>query len=599
MANEGVSAVATPQYNYKELKDTDYRISKTILNMLMLYVLSANKAVRRSHLMNLSTLINTYDYEAYKNDPEVVEMIGFIRRGLDARLNHNLDDPQLILFHINGSITDDDDISNYRQLSTSDIQWLNQMISDTIAQAHIFHETQNMIDICTRFQLANPGAEKARVAKEFEEEVSTIQNTFRRTKNESTEDEIFSLQEDIFEERMRESYNELANPTRKLSLGNQALNELFGGGLEETRVYTILGLPGEGKSMTLLNMAYMIKKYNKNIKTKDPTKRPCVVILTMENRITETISRLFNMSIKNNRRMTEFTVEDVMKQMREEGKLIITQDDPIDIVIKFKPAKSVDTSYLYTLTEDLEDMGLECICFIQDYIGRIRSTERLADTRLEYGAIVDEFKVFASTKQIPVVTASQLNRDASKHIDDGRKQNKTDLVRMLGRSNISESILILNNTDGAFVLAPEKDHQGNQWIGVQRIKKRFDATDQEYYYIPCYPNTLTMVEDIGTVPVSKTTMKDDNMSPYESNMVSKYNVNPIRNITDFESDEEFTPNGSIMFNGTTARVYTELEEALVAMNQAVLNNWTELQEAHKKDKNGYYRPFVTIPFRQI
>ena len=72
-----------------------------------------------------------------------------------------------------------------------------------------------------------------------------IQNTFRRNKNESAEDEIFSLQDDIFEERMRESYNELANPSRKLMLGNQALNELFGGGLEETRVYTLLGLPGE------------------------------------------------------------------------------------------------------------------------------------------------------------------------------------------------------------------------------------------------------------------------------------------------------------------------------------------------------------------
>ena len=233
--------------------------------------------------------------------------------------------------------------------------------------------------------------------------------------------------------------------------------------------------------MSLLNIALMIKRYNKNIKTKDPTKRPCVVVLTMENRITETISRLFNMSIKSNRKMTEFTVEDVMRQMREEGKLVLTDDDPIDIIIKFKPAKSVDTSYLYTLVEDLEDMGLECICMIQDYIGRIRSAEKLADTRLEYGAIVDEFKIFAALKQIPVVTASQLNRDASKHIDDGRKQNKSDLVRMLGRSNISESILILNNTDGAFVLAPEKDYNGNQWIGWQRIKKRFDATDQEYY----------------------------------------------------------------------------------------------------------------------
>ena len=242
---DNVMETTLPQYNYKELKLTDYRISKTILNMLMLYVISGNKSVRRSHLMNLSTLINTYDQNAYKNDPEAVEMINFIKRGLDARLNHNLNDPQLILFQINGSITDDDDISNYRQLSASDIQWLNQMISDTIAQAHIYHETQQMIDICTKFQLANPGADKKKAAKEFEEEVSAIQNSFRRNKNESAEDEIFSLQPEIFEERMRESYNELANPTRKLLLGNQALNELFGGGLEETRVYTILGLPGE------------------------------------------------------------------------------------------------------------------------------------------------------------------------------------------------------------------------------------------------------------------------------------------------------------------------------------------------------------------
>ena len=462
----------TPMYNYHDLQMTDYHISKTILQMFVLYILSGNKSIRRSHLMNLSTLINSYDPNGYKNDPEKQEMIGFVQRGLDARLNHNLSDPQLILFHINGNISDNDDISNYRELAASDIQWLNQMVSDTIAQAHIFHETDKMIDICTRFQTAAPGAEKARIAKEFETEVSEIQNTFRRNKNESAEDEIFSLQDDIFEERMRESYNELANPSRKLMLGNQALNELFGGGLEETRVYTLLGLPGEGKSMSLLNFALMIKKYNKKVKTKDPTKRPCVVVLTMENRITETISRLFGMSLKTNQRMTEFTVDDVMRQMREEGKLVISDDDPIDIIIKFKPAKSVDTSYLYTLVEDLEDMGLECICMIQDYIGRIRSAERIADVRLEYGAIVDEFKIFAALKQIPVVTASQLNRDASKHIDDGRKQNKSDLVRMLGRSNISESILILNNTDGAFVLAPEKDYNGNQWIGWQRIKKR-------------------------------------------------------------------------------------------------------------------------------
>ena len=150
-----------PAYQYHDLQLTDYHISKTILQMFTLYILSSNKSIRRSHLMNLSTLLNSYDPNGYKSDPEKIEMIEFVKRGLDARLNFNLSDPQLILFHINGSITDDDDVSNYRELSSSDIQWLNQMVSDTINQAHVFHETDRMIDICTRFQLAAPGAEKA------------------------------------------------------------------------------------------------------------------------------------------------------------------------------------------------------------------------------------------------------------------------------------------------------------------------------------------------------------------------------------------------------------------------------------------------------
>ena len=166
---------------------------------------------------------------------------------------------------------------------------------------------------------------------------------------------------------------------------------------------------------------------------------------------------------------------------------------------------------------------------------------------------------------------------------------------MLGRSNISESILILNNTDGAFVLAPEKDYNGNQWIGWQRIKKRFDATDQTYYYIPCYPNTLTMVEDIGLIPVSKTTLKDENMSTYESNMASKYGTNPIRSISDFENDDVFIP-GAVDFNGATANVYSELDEAIVAMNQAVIKNYGRLQDMHKNNGTGYYMPFVWMPF---
>ena len=132
----------------------------------------------------------------------------------------------------------------------------------------------------------------------------------------------------------------------------------------------------------------------------------------------------------------------------------------------------------------LQRQGYEVIAFFQDYIGRIRSTQYNSDSRLEYGAVTDEFKVFAEIRDIPVITASQLNRDASKHIDEGRKNNKADLVRFIGRSNISESMLVLNNIDAGFVIAPEVTEMNERYLGVQRIKIRYRAGDREYVYLP-------------------------------------------------------------------------------------------------------------------
>ena len=195
--------------------------------------------------------------------------------------------------------------------------------------------------------------------------------------------------------------------------------------------------------------------------------------------------------------------------LREEGELYLTDDSPIDIIIKYKPSNSVDTSYLYTLTEDLEDQGLEVIAMFQDYIGRIRSTEYYQDTRLEYGAITDEFKTFAEIKDIPVITVAQLNRDASKHIDEARNKSQSDLVRLIGRSNISESMLILNNIDAGFLIAPETTQDNEKYLGIQRIKIRYDAGTMEFIYQPFNKNnTLKLMEDFNGIALYKQTMKE-------------------------------------------------------------------------------------------
>ena len=511
----------------KTEKRLDLTLDIQTLDIMCRALVTNNQGIRRGQLVNLRNLIALLNQDNYINDPEKEKRISCIKKGIEARLICNLTDPYMILSHINGGILDSDivNLDEFNPLNSAEIQWLNSMVSESLKFSHAYNNADMLIDICTRLKSANYGS-KADIVKEFEAAINKTQNDFRRSRNEDQMEAIFSLRDGYFQDIMYDTYNTLNSPRRKLVTGMQGMNELLGGGLENGRVYVYFGLPGEGKSTVILNIIYQIKKYNRDYKTKDPTKRPCVVLLTMENTVVESIDRLFGMAT-NHQHMTEFTPENAIKMLREEGELYLTDASPIDIIIKYKPSNSVDTSYLYTLAEDLEDQGLEVIAMFQDYIGRIRSTERLQDTRLEYGMIVDEFKIFAEIKDIPVVTVAQLNRDASKHIDEGRQKSKSDLVRLIGRSNISESMLILNNIDAGFLIAPEITQSGERFLGVQRIKIRYDAGEREFVYLPFAGNALKLVEDYGGIANYRTTMRTEPQFMNGLSMQSQYQTNTI------------------------------------------------------------------------
>lgn len=494
----------------KSNKQLDMNLDLRTLDIMCKCIVSDNQTIRRGQLVNLRNLIYLIKPDNYINDSEKSKRIAFIKKGIEARLQFNLTDPYMIMSHINGGIISDDGIINldeFKGLSSAEVSWMNNMVSEALKYSHVFNNVDILMDLCSRIRSADYGS-KAEMVAEFEKAINNIQNDFRRSKNENQTEEMFSLRDGYFEDIMYDTYNTLSSPRRKLVTGMQGMNELLGGGFENGRCYVYFGLPGEGKSTIILNMIYQLKKYNKDYKTKDPTKRPCVVLLTMENTVTESVERLFGMATNRNT-MTDLSPKGAIDMLREEGELYLTDESPIDLIIKFKPSNSVDTSYLYSLTEDLEDQGMEVIAMFQDYIGRIRSTERLQDTRLEYGAIVDEFKTFAEIKDIPVITVAQLNRDASKHIDEGRKASKSDLVRLIGRSNISESMLILNNIDAGFLIAPEITQNGEKFLGVQRIKIRYNAGNREFVYLPFASNALKLMEDFGGIANFKTTMRPE------------------------------------------------------------------------------------------
>ena len=525
----------------KSDRKLDINFDLNALNLMCSYILSENKNIRRSHLINMRNLFELLNIELYINDVEKMKRMDFIKRGLEAKIVHNLKDPIIVIKYINGGIieTTNLDIRNFTELSNSELEWIHSTITEALKYSYIYNDIDRMIDICTRFKAADYRS-RGSIVEEFESLITEIQTKFRRSRVENLSETNFTLKNGLFEEVVRDIHEQLTDPCSRLVTGMQGVNELLGGGFESARVYMLLGLTGGGKSLSLLNFAYQIKKNNKNYKPKDPTKIPVIVYLTMENTVKETVERLFNLTTGLD--ITDVSADKAIELLRTDGELYLSDESPIDIIIKFVPNRTVDTGYLYTMTEDLEDEGYEVICLIQDHVKRIKSIDRYTDVRLELGAVVNEFKVYAALKDIPVITNSHLNRDAASKIDEASNSNKGDLIRMLGRANIGESMLMLDNLDCAMIIGQEYDSECNKYMGFKRIKMRGKCTLRDTIFQPYTDvHSIKLIEDIDMkVPVFKDTLKD---IPTETNLYnngvnrSKYENN-IRDLDDILNDKK-------------------------------------------------------------
>ena len=492
------------------------------------YTLSSSSYLRMSHLLNLRKFMVTLDPSVYENDIEKQKRVRFINLALEARIDHNLTNQEMIITHIYSNLdfdVDFIDLSNI-EMNADEIMWVHKLVEDSLKYFFIYESADQMLDICTKIK-GSDFNQRAELIAEYENILNTTQNRFRQVKQDTNATDIqFSLRDGDFEKSLRETYDLITNPSRRLITGMQGLNEMLGGGFESGRTYMFFGLTGIGKSIVLLNIIYQMKKYNRFYKPKDPTKIPCIVLLTMENTVVETLTRLFDMSVENSMGMENYTFDEVLNKLRNEGELVLNSNSPIDIVIRYKANKSVDTNYLYELYDELENDGYEIICLVQDHVKRIRSIWGSAELRLELGDIVNEFKVFAAEKDIPVITNSHLNRDAARVVeDDSTKANKTDITMKLGKSNAGESLLMIDNLDCAFIINPDYDEEGNKHMVFKSIKARIKE-GRTYIVQPfAYGSPIRLVEDVGGIPQFK-----------ESLHVNRQIVNRNKNVSTTSSN---------------------------------------------------------------
>ena len=502
----------------KPQKKIKQKLSFTMLDLIASYIISNNRNIRNKGYNNIQNFMELLDRSLYQDDLDFMRF-DFIQAALDARLKHKLVSKEQVIDYINASNADKPRFNmNLQEISNDEVNYINTSITNLLDTAEFDYRIHEFEGMAKDFSNATP-FHKKEIIDDWKDLIYDTNNSIRMNKVEKADDEILCLSSG-FDEYARQSYSDLSNPSNKLSTGMQGFNYLLGGGYENGRCYCFFGLQGEGKSITLLDTALQIKRYNRKFKPKDPTKTPVVVYLTLENTKRETFQRLFVQSADAENQYTDYDVDQAISMMKNDGGLVVSDDNPIDIVIKAKAPDSVDTGYLYELNDDLADKGFEVICYIIDYLKIIKSVNRFSasEERLKLGSVVKEFKSIAAELDIPIITASQFNRDANAKVDDARSNSSsTNTIKLVGRANIGESMLILDNIDGNFMIVPEfiQGIAGTaKYLGIKLAKARYKPNLKalEGSTTIHQPYTrfdgIKLVEDVGRTPVYKLTLDD-------------------------------------------------------------------------------------------
>lgn len=489
----------------------------TISNSLKLiqYAFSGNRLVTKRSIINLYKYLNLINEDvAYEDDYMGLYYFRFLKIICNLRVEKDLElkisTVDTIISYIKENYKEDEipekvieecltqiESLQFAELSNAQVEYFSEWVQNKLQYTAVFSNIPELKSIISDIESDNQRSNKDLVNRM----VSTFSNIFRelnksKANSKHSADDFSTFNDSSLSHAVTNMYDKYTSNSNKLITGYQKFNEMINGGFEGSRQYIFFGLPKSFKSGTLLNMALSICKNNKGYQTKDISKRPVVVYLTMENDVNETLQRIW-FYLTGDGDLKKYKPEEIKNLIRE-----FTEDTGIGIKVLFRPHRSVSTDYLYEIIDDMALDNEECICMIQDYTKRIRSSSNIPDLRLELGEIVNEFSVFSKEFDIPVITAAQLNRDAYRIMENMKNEGRRDIAKLLGSSQIGESALIVENTDYGIIVNREDIIKENEpqvsYLTFKIVASRAKDDSGVKYFAQPFENGLKLAEDINS-----------------------------------------------------------------------------------------------------
>lgn len=217
------------------------------------------------------------------------------------------------------------------------------------------------------------------------------------------------------------------------------------GGFESSRLYVFGGSTGSGKSTIMDN--FLANASTDVSLNKDKSKQKTYVYITLENSIDESLLRIYQ--ALTNKNANQALTDSIVKRTAEAHLKKLLQKNNSSIVMKYFPAMSISpVDVMMVLDDVISEYGKESIKGLYlDYLDLLTSDIKSDLYRMELAAITLSLKTIAIHYNIPVITATQLNRGAY------RVQNSSSL----NLDQISESIKKVEHAD--FICLLHSDDQ--------------------------------------------------------------------------------------------------------------------------------------------
>lgn len=484
----------------------------------------------------LYKLLKQLDFSQYNYNQDILDRLKLLKVTCEGVCEKHIKDDSVLKSFISENLENSSEIIGQvnfekNQLMDSECKLMNNAVNERLQCIYIYQVKDDILEALNEFDKVG--------FTSYYDVINTLKgklsNLMVKLQNVAAPDELirsFNFSGEQYMELLSRVVNKAKKPSTVLMTGIRQLNAILSPGFQSGRLYTFLGGTGRFKSGTLWNITDQIRQFNPQIIPVENGMRKTILFITMENTIYETIIRLFDMYNDTGKDIKELDVEEVAQILREKGHFEFTSDDGIDIELRYYSDLEIATSNIYTIIQELADMGKQVIAVVLDYILKIDSAkEHYGDERLRISYAGRELKALAQYFDIPVITAMQINREGNSILEASMQENKEDIGRFIGNAFVGQCWDLIQESDFVCFVNLEMQKSTGKWfLSFKRTKIRGkkDPMACDYFNHPFVNNNGIRLEpDVNKPePLSIISLASDLVSVDDSKQENTARVRP-------------------------------------------------------------------------